>query len=109
MQEIVVSSVLLGCLAGALVGGFLADRYGRRKLLLITAVVFILGTIGSALSPDMAWLVAARVVVGAAIGIASFVVPLYISEIAPVALRGKLVTLNQFAITGGIVVSYLID
>lgn len=109
MQEIVVSSVLLGCLAGALVGGFLADRYGRRKLLLITAVVFILGTIGSALSPDMAWLVAARIVVGAAIGIASFVVPLYISEIAPVALRGKLVTLNQLAITGGIVVSYLID
>jgi SP family galactose:H+ symporter-like MFS transporter len=109
MQEIVVSSVLLGCLAGALVGGFLADRFGRRKLLLITAVVFILGTIGSALSPDMAWLVAARIVVGAAIGIASFVVPLYISEIAPVALRGKLVTLNQLAITGGIVVSYLID
>ncbi len=109
MEEIVVSSVLLGCLAGALVGGFLADRYGRRKLLIITAVVFILGAIGSALSTGMAWLVAARIVVGVAIGIASFVAPLYISEIAPVAIRGKLVSLNQLAITGGIVVSYLID
>jgi SP family galactose:H+ symporter-like MFS transporter len=105
-EEIVVSSVLLGCLAGALVGGILADRIGRRKLLLVTAVVFILGAIGSALAPGAAWLVAARVVVGAAVGIASFVAPLYISEIAPVDVRGKLVSLNQLAITSGIVISY---
>jgi len=109
MEEIVVSSVLLGCLVGAFVGGSMADRYGRRRLLIITAVVFILGAIGSALAPGTAWLVAARIVAGAAIGIASFLAPLYISEIAPVAIRGKLVSLNQLAITSGIVISYGID
>ncbi|MGO9118116.1 MAG: sugar porter family MFS transporter [Desulfomonilaceae bacterium] len=109
LEEIVVSSVLLGSLIGALVGGILADRLGRRKLLIITAVIFGLGAIWAALAPGTAWLVAARVVVGAAIGIASFVAPLYISEIAPFAIRGKLVSINQLAITGGIVISYLID
>ena len=82
MEEIVVSSVLLGSLAGAAAGGVLADRLGRRKLLIVTAIVFGLGAIGAALSPGTAWLIAARVIAGGAIGIASFVAPLYISEIA---------------------------
>jgi SP family galactose:H+ symporter-like MFS transporter len=109
MEEIVVSSVLLGSLVGAVGGGTLADRLGRRRLLIITAVVFVLGAIGAALSPGTAWLIAARIVAGTAIGIASFVAPLYISEIAPVATRGKLVSINQVAITCGIVISYVID
>lgn len=109
IEEIVVGSVLLGSLAGAAVGGILADRFGRRKLLMVTAFVFGLGAIAAALAPDTAWLIAARIVAGAAIGVASFVAPLYISEIAPVDIRGKLVSINQLALTGGIVVSYLID
>jgi len=109
LEEIVVSSVLLGSLVGAVVGGSLADRLGRRKLLIIAAIVFGLGAIGAALAPSMAWLVAARVVAGSAIGIASFVAPLYISEIAPVEIRGKLVSINQIALTSGIVISYGID
>jgi sugar porter (SP) family MFS transporter len=109
LEEIVVSSVLLGSLVGAMLGGILADRLGRRRLLIITAVVFGLGAIGAALAPDTAWLIAARVVAGTAIGIASFVAPLYISEIAPVEIRGKLVSINQVALTSGIVISYLID
>jgi SP family galactose:H+ symporter-like MFS transporter len=109
MEEIVVSSVLLGSLGGALVGGMLADRLGRRKLLIFTALVFGLGAIGAALAPGTAWLIAARVVAGAAIGVASFVAPLYVSEIAPVAIRGRLVSVNQVALTSGIVISYLID
>ena len=109
LEEIVVSSVLLGSLIGAMVGGTLADRLGRRRLLILTAVVFGLGAIGAALAPGTAWLIAARIVAGAAIGIASFVAPLYISEIALVAIRGKLVSINQVALTGGIVISYLID
>ena len=109
LEEIVVSSVLLGSLIGAIAGGMLADRWGRRKLLIITAIVFGLGAIGAALSPDTAWLITARVVAGVAIGVASFVAPLYISEIAPVAIRGKLVSVNQLALTSGIVISYLID
>ena len=64
MEEIVVSSVLLGSLVGAAAGGILADRLGRRKLLIVTAVVFGLGAIGAALAPGTAWLVVARVVAG---------------------------------------------
>jgi sugar porter (SP) family MFS transporter len=109
LEEIVVSSVLLGSLAGAVGGGILAGRLGRRKLLIVTAAVFGLGAIGAALAPGMAWLIVARVVAGAAIGIASFVAPLYISEIAPVDIRGKLVSINQVALTSGIVFSYLMD
>jgi len=109
MEEVVVSSVLLGSLVGAIVGGILADRLGRRILLIVTAIVFGLGAIGAALAQDTAWLIAARIVAGIAIGVASFVSPLYISEIAPVAIRGKLVSVNQIALTSGIVISYLID
>ena len=109
MEEIVVSSVLLGSLAGAAIGGVLADRLGRRKLLIVTAIVFGCGAIGAALAPGTATLVTARLVAGMAIGIASFVAPLYISEISPVAIRGKLVSINQVALTCGIVISYLID
>src|SRR5665213_4473082 len=94
MEEIVVSSVLLGSLAGAAAGGMLADRLGRRKLLIVTAVVFGFGAIGAAVSPATGWLVAARLVGGTAIGVASFVAPLYISEIAPVDIRGKVVSFN---------------
>ena len=109
MEEIVVSSVLVGSLLGAVAGGMLADRLGRRKLLIVTAAVFALGAIGAALAPTTAWLIAARVLAGVAIGVASFVAPLYISEIAPVAIRGKLVSINQVALTSGIVISYLVD
>ena len=109
LEEVVVSSVLLGSLIGAAAGGVLADRLGRRRLLVITAVVFGLGGIGAALAPGTVWLVVARVVAGMAIGVASFVAPLYISEIAPVAIRGKLVSVNQVALTCGIVVAYCID
>jgi sugar porter (SP) family MFS transporter len=109
LEEIVVSSVLLGSLIGAIAGGILADRWGRRRLLIITAIVFGMAAIGAAVSPDTGSLIAARIVAGAAIGVASFVAPLYISEIAPVAIRGKLVSVNQVALTSGIVISYLID
>ena len=71
--------------------------------------MFGAGAIGAALAPGVAWLVVARVVAGAAIGVASFVAPLYISEIAPVEIRGKLVAINQVALTSGIVISYGID
>ena len=77
--------------------------------MILTALVFGLGAIGAALAPGTPWLLAARVVAGTAIGIASFVAPLYISEIAPVAIRGKLVSINQVALTSGIVISYVVD
>jgi SP family galactose:H+ symporter-like MFS transporter len=109
LEEVVVSSVLLGSLVGAAAGGVLADSLGRRRLLILVAIVFGFGAIAAALAPGTVWLVAARLVAGIAIGIASFVAPLYISEIAPVEIRGKLVSINQVALTSGIVISYVID
>lgn len=88
MEEIVVSSVLLGSLAGAAAGGVLADRFGRRKLLIITAVVFGLGAIGAALAPETTWLVAARVVAGTAIGVASFVARLSPKSLRSISVEG---------------------
>jgi len=108
-EEIVVSAVLLGAVAGAAFGGKLADALGRRKLLIHVAILFIVGAIGTALAPSPTLLAIGRVVVGIAIGIASFTAPLYISEVSPPAIRGKLVSLNQLMITLGIVVSYLAD
>lgn len=108
-EEVVVSAVLLGSLLGAAIGGTLADRFGRRRLLIVTAIVFGIGAITAALSPNTICLIIARIVAGAAIGTASFVAPLYISEIAPVDIRGRLVSINQLALTCGIVISYLVD
>lgn len=108
-EEIVVSAVLLGATIGAIAGGRLTDRLGRRTTLLQVAGLFMLGAIGTALSSTMAWLSLGRLVVGIAIGIASFTAPLYISEISPPSVRGKLVSLNQLMITIGIVCSYLAD
>jgi sugar porter (SP) family MFS transporter len=108
-EEVVVAAVLLGAVAGAAFGGKLADRFGRRRMLTQVGILFIVGAIGTALAPTPAWLAVGRVVVGVAIGIASFTAPLYISEVSPPAVRGKLVSLNQLMITIGIVVSYLAD
>ncbi|MEP7381920.1 MAG: MFS transporter [Gemmatimonadota bacterium] len=107
--EFVVSCVLAGALLGALGGGTLADRFGRRRVIIGTAMLFATGAIATALAPTLPWLIAGRFVVGAAIGVASFTTPLYISEVAPVHIRGRLVSLNQLALTSGIVLSYLVD
>ena len=108
-EETVVSAVLLGAMIGAALGGRLADRFGRRAVLIQVALLFIVGALGTAFAPDQIWLAAGRIVVGIAIGTASFTAPLYISEISPADVRGKLVSLNQLMITIGIVCSYLSD
>lgn len=109
MNGIVVGAVLLGALTGAIVSGRVTDYFGRRKLLLIVALIFILGALGTAASPNIPVLIAGRIIVGIAIGIASYVGPLYISEISPQQHRGALVALNQLAISVGILLSYIID
>ena len=109
LEEIVVSAVLMGAIAGAVAGGSLSDRLGRRKMIILSAVVFTLGALGTAFTPSVSLLIAGRIVVGVAIGIASFVSPMYISEIAPARIRGSLVSVNQLALTSGIVMSYLVD
>jgi sugar porter (SP) family MFS transporter len=107
--ELVVSAVLIGATIGAIASARVTDALGRRAILLAAAVSFGLGAIGSALSPSLAALVSARLLVGLAIGVASYAAPLYISELAPPQSRGWLVSLNQLAITLGIVISYGVD
>ena len=109
MEEIVVSSVLVGAVAGATIGGALTGRFGRRKMIILAGIIFTASALGTALAPTIAWLIAARVVSGVAIGIASFISPMYIAELVPAKVRGSLVAVNMLAITSGIVVAYLVD
>jgi sugar porter (SP) family MFS transporter len=108
-QELVTSLLLVGAMAGALAAGRLADRIGRRKTVLTTAAVFIIGVLLAAFTPTYPVLLVARIIIGLAVGSASMVVPLYIGEIVPPRIRGAMVSLNQLAVTVGILVSYLID
>jgi sugar porter (SP) family MFS transporter len=108
-QELVTSLLLVGAVAGALAAGRVADRVGRRPTVMGTAVVFIVGVLLAAFTPTYPVLLAARVIIGLAVGAASMVVPLYIGEVVPPRIRGGMVSLNQLAITVGILGSYLID
>jgi sugar porter (SP) family MFS transporter len=108
-EQRVVGAVLLGAMFGAALSGALADRFGRKKVLLVTALLFATGAIGAASAPTIPAIIAFRMIIGVAIGVASYTAPLYISEISPPDMRGALVSLNQLMITCGIVVSYLVD
>src|SRR5256885_1692810 len=108
-EEIVVSGVLLGATLGAIVGGKAADLFGRRRVLLVTAAIFGIGALASAMAPSPTVLIVSRVVLGLAIGLASTNVPVYLSEVAPPQARGWVVSLFQLAVTVGIVVAYLTD
>ncbi|SRR5579875_2369558 len=108
-QELVVSVVLVGACIGALSGGRFADRFGRRRMLIFTAVTFIAGALICAMSTNVMMLVVGRAIVGLGIGFASSTVPLYISEVSPANARGWQVSLFQFAITVGILAAYLVD
>ncbi|WP_424887178.1 MFS transporter [Streptomyces sp. XH2] len=105
----VVSTLLIGAAAGALLSGRPADRWGRKPVLVAVAATFTIGLLLAALATGFWMLIAARTVLGLAVGAASAVVPLYLSEIAPPRLRGRLVTANQVLLTTGILVSYLIN
>ncbi|HTR75628.1 MAG TPA: sugar porter family MFS transporter [Solirubrobacterales bacterium] len=107
-QGLVVAAVPIGAVGGAAIAGPAADNYGRRLMILISAIVFIVGALVSAAAPDLGVLVVARVVIGVAIGIASAASPVYISEMAPPESRGRLVSFFQLAVTVGILVAYLV-
>lgn len=109
LQGIVVSSVLIGAVIGAATNGILADMFGRKKVIIATAVIFILGSILCGFAPNVYVLIISRIFVGLAVGIVNFVIPLYLSEISPKAVRGTLVSLYQWAITAGILFSYFIN
>jgi sugar porter (SP) family MFS transporter len=99
---------LVGAVTGAITGGPLSDRLGRRPVVLLAAIIFAVGAIAAALAPNVLVLIFARFILGLGVGLASLVVPLYIAEIAPPATRGALVSLNQLMITIGILLSYIV-
>lgn len=100
-QSVVVSCLLLGAAFGGTFAGRISDTVGRRRVINWAAVLFIIGTTGSALAPDMETMVAARVVLGLGVGAVSAVVPLYIGEIAPLSRRGRLVNQNEIMLVTG--------
>ena len=104
-----VSSLIIGCMAGALFAGKVADLYGRRTTLLAIALVFAITSVATAMAHSFSVFVVARICGGIAVGAASMISPLYIAEVSPSAIRGRMVALNQLGITFGILVSYLIN
>jgi SP family arabinose:H+ symporter-like MFS transporter len=104
-QAWAMSCALVGCLIGALVSGWLSDRFGRKRLLIAAGLVFAVSSIGTALASSFAVFVPWRIMGGFAIGMASSLSPMYIAEVAPAQFRGKLVSLNQLTIVIGILLA----
>lgn len=107
-QEMIVSILLIGALIGALAGGVIADYFGRKKTLLLTLILFIIGTWILSAAGSFASFLIGRFICGLAVGLVSMAAPLYIAEISTQAHRGALVSLNQFCITVGILLAFII-
>jgi len=101
------SSIYIGCMAGTLVTGYFADRFGRKKPLVIAAAIFAVSAIMMGLAGSFSSFICWRIIAGVGVGSASLLSPLYISEISPAAIRGKMVAVNQLTIVIGILLAYL--
>ncbi|XP_064604839.1 proton myo-inositol cotransporter-like [Liolophura sinensis] len=109
LHELVISVTVGAAAVFAVVGGFINDKLGRKPTTLIASVVFLAGALVLALAQNVAMLLAGRVIVGIGIGLDSMTVPMYVAECAPAHVRGRLVTIHQFMITVGLLVSTLVD
>jgi sugar porter (SP) family MFS transporter len=103
------SCALLGCLVGAMAAGAVSDRFGRKKGLLLSAVLFAVSSVLTGWAPTFRWFVAWRMLGGVAIGMASGISPMYIAEVSPARLRGRLVALNQLTIVIGILAAQIVN
>ena len=101
-----VSSLLFGCIAGVFLAGKAGDHYGRKKVLMLAALLFFVSAVGSASAQSLYFFLIARVLGGIAVGVASILSPMYIAELAPAKYRGTLVSLNQLTIVIGILVAF---
>ena len=109
MQGVAMTTALVGCLAGAMVAGAAADRYGRKPLLTVAAVLFTVSAIATGLFNDFTLFNVARFVGGIGIGVASALSPVYIAEVSPKEIRGRMVSMNQMAIVIGILAAQIVN
>lgn len=105
----VASCALLGCIAGSMYAGKLSDVVGRKKVLMLAALLFAISSIGTAMPPNLTFFVAFRLIGGMGIGIASMLSPMYISEMAPADIRGKLISVFQLGVVFGILLIYFVN
>ncbi len=103
------SSALVGCVAGVSVAGILSDRFGRNRILIVSATLFLISAIGSAFAGNVTVLIIYRILGGVGVGMASMLSPLYIAEISPAGIRGKMVSYNQLAIVSGMLIVYFVN
>lgn len=109
MQGVAMTTALVGCLAGAMVAGTAADRYGRKPLLTVAAVLFTVSAIATGMFNDFTLFNVARFVGGIGIGVASALSPVYIAEVSPKEIRGRMVSMNQMAIVIGILAAQIVN
>jgi sugar porter (SP) family MFS transporter len=108
-QQAFVGSLLIGAVVGAILSGFSADALSRRRTKIISGTIYVVGALGSAFSQTATELIVARFVLGIAVGTASFVSPMYISELAPKRIRGGVTSFNQLMVVCGIFVAYIVN
>ena len=109
MRAVAMSVALLGCLVGAMIAGVRADKYGRKRLLIVAALVFFFSSLSTGMADYFVIFVISRFIGGIAIGLAADVSPMYIAEIAPRSVRGKLVSLNQLTTVLGILSAQIVN
>ncbi|MBR4528305.1 MAG: MFS transporter [Bacteroidaceae bacterium] len=109
MEGIAMTTALVGCLAGAMVAGAAADRYGRKPLLMLSAVLFTVSAVATGLFNDFILFNIARFIGGIGIGVASALSPMYIAEVSPAEIRGRMVSLNQMTIVLGILSAQIVN
>jgi MFS transporter, SP family, xylose:H+ symportor len=103
------SSALVGCVIGVAMAGMLSDRFGRRNTLIVSAVLFLISAIGTAIPRTLTEFIVFRIIGGLGVGAASMTSPMYIAEISPARIRGRMVSINQFAIVFGMLVVYFVN
>lgn len=109
IQGFVMGSAIIGCLLGVMTSGSLCDRYGRKPLIIVAIIVFIVAAIGTGICNSLLWFIVFRILGGVGIGIASNLSPMYIAEVSPSNARGKFVSINQLTIVLGILAAQLIN
>jgi sugar porter (SP) family MFS transporter len=108
-QQAFVGALLIGAVIGAILSGYSADALSRRRTKIISGAIYVIGALGSALAQTSTQLIIARLVLGIAVGTASFVAPMYISELAPKKIRGGVTSFNQLMVVSGIMVAYIVN